>query len=49
VRREVEMIKKLRDRKELEGESGLKLQTSPLSELRAGVMPAAPAITAAKA
>ena len=49
VRREVEMIKKLRDRKELEGESGLKLQASPLSELRAGVMPAVPANTGAKA
>ena len=49
VRREVEMIKKLRDRKELEGESGLKMQSSPLSELRAGVIPAAPASTGAKA
>ena len=50
VRRETEMIKKLRDRQALEVESGLKMQASPLSELRGGVvMPAAPANTGAKA
>ena len=35
VHREIEMVKKVRGRKELEADSGLKLQSSPLSELRA--------------
>jgi twitching motility protein PilT len=35
MRREIDQVKKLRDRHKLEGASGLTMQTSPLSELRA--------------